>query len=112
MDYMVIFDIIILGLGIYEMYSAFKMKKDRVVGNLFVASEELPHCKNMDGFIDYLYPKAVIFGVISIVFGVECLIDDLLLDVGNVINAIALIAFLGSWIWFSHMLRKGRTEFF
>ena len=109
---MLIFDVIILALGIYVVYSAEKMRKDRKVPELFVSSQEMKACVNELGFINFLFPKALAFGLACVLFGLEGLYNDFIYDFGKAVNAAEIIIFIGAWIYFSVMLRKGRNEYF
>ncbi|MBQ1902378.1 MAG: hypothetical protein II169_07515 [Lachnospiraceae bacterium] len=116
---MLIFDVIVLVLGVYILYQARFMKVNQEVPSLFVSAQEMRHCRNRKGFINFLYSKANIFGVVDIVYGLEGLYDDgftawneSLPKVNTAVNIIVLLGFLSVWIWFSVQLRKGKNEFF
>ena len=116
---MLIFDVIVLVLGVYILYQARFMKVNQEVPSLFVSAQETRHCRNRKGFINFLYSKANIFGVVDIVYGLEGLYDDgftawneSLPKVNTAVNIIVLLGFLSVWIWFSVQLRKGKNEFF
>lgn len=111
-DMMVVFDFIILILGIYIWILSFKMKKTGVVASLFVAAEEAARCRDTAGFIAYLFPRGLLFGLVSIVFGAEGICNDLIVDLGQVVNIILLLIFIAAWVWFSMQLRKGKEKFF
>ena len=116
---MLIFDIIVLVLGIYILYQARYMKMNQEVPSLFVAPEEMQRCRNKKGFIQFFYSKAMIFGIVDLIFGLEGIYNDFLSTVNtalpqlnDIVNDIVLLVFLGVWIWFSIQLRKGKSEFF
>lgn len=111
-DMMIVFDVIMLILGGYIVMAVIKMKKEKSVPSLFVASEEMIRCKNAEGFAAYLYPRGLVFGLVSILFGVEGICNDLIFSLGQVVNVIMILLFIAVWVWFSAQLRKGKERFF
>ncbi len=112
MDYMVIFDIVILALGVYELYATWKMRREQKISTLYVAPQEIEKCLNPEAFIAFLSKRAMIFGLITAAFGIEGLVDDLLYDLGTWVKVVALVIFIGTWGWFSFELRKGKNKYF
>ena len=111
-DMMVIFDVIITIMGTYIIFSTIKMKKDGMVPNLFVPVEEMTKCKDQPGFIAFLFPRAIIFGLVSAIFGIEGVCNDMFLNLGQIVNVIMIVVFIVAWVWFSMQLRKGKEKFF
>ena len=99
-DMMVIFDVIITIMGSYIIFSTIKMKKDGMVPNLFVPVEEMTKCKDQPGFI------------VSAIFGIEGVCNDMFLNLGQIVNVIMIVVFIVAWVWFSMQLRKGKEKFF
>lgn len=112
MDFMVIFDVIIAGLGVYMIYSAAQMKKTGELSNIVVTPEEMSRCRDKRGFIDWIYNKIIIFAVVALLFGVLGAINDLKLVFGNMFNTVGVLVFLVVWFWFTKALRKGKEKFF
>ncbi len=111
-DMMVIFDVIITIMGSYIIFSTIKMKKEQMVPNLFVPVEEMSRCKDTSGFIAYLFPRGIIFGLVSVAFGIEGVCNDMFLNLGQIVNVIMIVIFIAAWVWFSMQLRKGKEKFF
>jgi hypothetical protein len=111
MDITVIFDVILLFLGLYIMMTSVRMKKDGQVSTLFVTREELSRCRDMAGFVTYLYPRAMVFGVVSILFGIQGLYNDLVQAMAGWVNGLMVVLFLAAWGWFSVSLRKGKEKY-
>jgi hypothetical protein len=111
MSFSIIFDVILLFLGIYIIYAGCKMKKEQQVGTLFVAQEELMRCKDVEGFVAFLFPKTLVFGGISLLFGVQGLCNDMIYAMPQWVNVLMIVLFLAAWVWFSAMLRKGKGKF-
>ena len=109
---MLVFDVIISIMGIYIIVSACKMRKQQTVPSLFVAVEEMAHCKDVPGFITFLFPRAVAFGGVALFFGVEEMCNDLIMNLGQIVNIVMIVLFIAAWIWFSMQLRKGKQQYF
>ncbi len=112
MDFILVFDVIILVLGAYIVYTGIKMKRERNVPTLFFAKEELNRCRDTEGLADYLFPRTMIFGGISAVFGVLGFFHDVMGVLPEWINIVMMVVFLGAWGWFSWSLRKGKEAYF
>lgn len=83
-----------------------------MVPNLFVPVEEMTKCKDQPGFIAFLFPRAIIFGIVSAIFGIEGVCNDMFLNLGQIVNVIMIVVFIVAWVWFSMQLRKGKEKFF
>lgn len=60
MNLVLIFDVIIAGLGIYLIYSAFQMKKTGEISNVIINELEVTKCKDRKSFIQSIYNQTVI----------------------------------------------------
>lgn len=109
-SFMLIFEILVLLLGLLIIYRALRMKKNGVVPSLFVSSFEMKSIVDVAGFIKEIFPNCVVFGIGSVAFGIEGILDEFL-HFGNKVNSITIIVFLLLWIYFSYMLRKAKTDF-
>lgn len=111
-DMMIVFDVIIAILGIYIIFMTYKMKKEQEVPGLFVAPEEMNRCRDKAGFINFLTPRGMAFGVIATAFGAEGIVNDLIVQMSQIINVVVILLFIVAWVWFSKQLRKGKELFF
>lgn len=112
MNYMVIFDLIILGLGIYLLYTSVQMKKKGEISTLIVNSEEIPKCRDKQGFIDFMYKKTLILAIVALVFGILAGISDGIHSFGKYFTIGADVIFVVTWLWFIVEQRKGREKYF
>ncbi|MBO5372689.1 MAG: hypothetical protein J6A75_08220 [Lachnospiraceae bacterium] len=113
MDYILIFDIIIAILGAYVMFSAFQMKKKGEISSFIVNPAEITRCKDRVGFIEHIFNKTVVFGVICLLFGILAIINDSgMFSLGQFFNAGGVIIFLGIWVWYNSQIKKGKDKFF
>lgn len=111
MDMMLIFDVIILLLGVYLVYITGKMKKDQRVNQILVPELDMMKCSDQGAYVDFLVPRVYIFAAVCIVFGVQGLLNDLAFDMGTIVNAGMIVIFVAAWVWFSVQLRKGKEKF-
>ncbi len=107
----IVFDVLILLLGLYLIFNAIKMKKTDEMPSILLTPKELNLCKNPYGFIDYMFPFVLIFGIVAAVFGIVSLIGDTLLDFPRIYDGIAVLILLAVWVWFSMMLRRAKSKF-
>lgn len=107
----IIFDAIVLLLGAYLMFCAFKMKKTDKIPPILLAPKELELCKNPYGFIDYMFPYLLAFGIICVLFGVSSIIGDAFLEFPKMFSAIAVVVLIASWFAFSMMLKKAKAKY-
>jgi uncharacterized membrane protein HdeD (DUF308 family) len=73
---MTIFDVILIGYGIYTIFSAVKMKRTRKPGEWLLGPVDIDESKDMNGFIDEMYIKTVVFGIAIFISGVIATIND------------------------------------
>lgn len=106
-----VFDVIILLLGIYLIISAVKMKKSGEISGLFLSSQEQLQCKDKRGFASFLFPRVMVLGGVAASFGIQGMCNDLLFPMGKAVNAVMVILFLVAWGWFSVSLRKGKKTY-
>lgn len=110
MNVMIIFNIVIMGFGIYMIAAALKMKKTGVISSAVITEEEIAKCKDKKGFIEFMYWREAFFGVLIIIVGALGLVDDLVVSLG-IFNIIEMLVFLAAFLWFQTGLRKAREKF-
>jgi uncharacterized membrane protein HdeD (DUF308 family) len=107
---MVIFGIILLGLGIFIIVKAFQMKKSGHISDLFVSPDEMKKCRDEKSFVNELFMPCIIFGLVSAGFGIEEFLN-LVFKFPYVESVVAVAVFLAVWIYFSHMLRVKKDKY-
>lgn len=110
MEVMLIFYVVMMGFGVYMIGAAFKMKKTGEISSAVITEEEIAKCKNKQGFIEFVYWKEAIFGVMIILVGALGIINDKVVSLG-IFNIVELVVFLGAFVWFQNSLRKAREQF-
>lgn len=114
---LLIFDLLIAGVGVYLLFAAYQMKNKKTVPSAFLADGEADKCKDPDGLAEFLYKKTLIFGLFSVICGGLCALEDLkLLPIGDmaaqVLSIVMIAGFVGLWIWFTNVLKDARSKFF
>lgn len=112
MDFMLIFDLVIAGLGLYLIYSSLKMKQTGELSTIVVNQDDMARCKNKQGFIEAIAMKSVYFGIIALIFGILAILNDFYSLLGKYFNVVGAVVFIGAWMWFAGELRKAREKFF
>lgn len=112
MDFMLIFDLIITGLGLYLIYSSLKMKNTGQLSTIVVSQDDMARCKDKQGFIEAIAMKSVGFGVVALIYGILAILNDVNAVFGKYFNMIGAVVFIGTWLWFAGELRKAREKFF
>lgn len=110
MNVMIIFNIVIMGFGIYMVAAALKMKNTGEINSAVITEEEIAKCKDKKAFIEFIYWREAVFGVMVVIVGALGLVDDLIVSLGS-FNFIEMIVFLLGFIWFQSGLRKAREKF-
>lgn len=109
---MTIFDLFIAIMGIYMIMEAFKMKRTGEISKTVVNEKEINHCKDKKGFIDFVYTKAIVFGVILMLYGILDYVNKHIYSFGVVLDIVMLVVFIGGFVWFMKQLSKARGKFF
>ncbi len=112
MNYILIFDVIIAALGIYLVFSAWKMKITGEISTLIINSLEISRCKDKESFIASIYSQTIIFGMVSLIFGLLGCINDTVYALGSVFDIGGVVVFIVAWLWFTREVRKKKEQFF
>ncbi len=110
-DIMSIFDIILLVYGIYTIYASFAMKKTGVPSKWLVPEQEMGRCKDSKGFIDAIYKKTILFGVLVVVYGVVSTINHFFLSIWA-LEIGCIVFFLFIVIFYMVAFSRTKKEFF
>lgn len=110
MNIMIVFDIVIIGFGLYMIAAGLKMKKTGEISPMVLAEEEMKKCKDKAGFISYIYWKEAVFGAVMIVTGILGLVNELVKSLGK-FSYVELVVFLAVFLWFSRELGTARGKY-
>lgn len=104
-DMMFFFDVIVtvmlVGGGIYSIYSCIKLKKEQYLfENKILYPSNCPpdSCIDPEGFIQFIIPRMTFFGVMCIIFGVATLAGSLL-DMGDLATIVQMVAVAAVFIY-------------
>lgn len=111
MDVMTIFDVVMIGLGVYIAAAAFNMKKNNEIGTVILADEEVNKCKDKTGFIAYIYWREAVLGAALILYGAIGLLDKYIFKLGGFLNYIPIILLLLVFAWFYKGLQSARADY-
>jgi hypothetical protein len=106
-------DIIVLGCGIYGIYSWYMLVKKHVIKKAFLLGGNLQpeQCKDVEGFAKSVGTKLLIASFAMIAMSGVSLFNDRVKSIETV-YWIAMVAFLALLIWYCFALRKANIEFF
>lgn len=105
-----ILDIVITALGIYLICVTLGMKKDKKINKMFLSPEELKKVKDVEGFINFVSPVCLIFGVITIILGILGLVSGLVYEI-KYYNWIEMIIFVITLIIFANRFTRAREKY-
>ena len=105
-------DIVCIMSGGYLAYSAFSMKsKGEIIANVVLNKAVNENSiKDKEGFIDYIYGKLLLIGIIIILSGV---VDVVNLNMGgsSIVSIIALIVFAVSLVAYGKVTKTALDKF-
>lgn len=111
MDVMMIFDVVMMGIGVYMMLAAWNMRRKNEIGTVILAEEELANCKDKAGFITYMHWREAVMGGALILYGAIGLLDKYILKIGSVINYVSVAGLLIIFAWFYKSMQSARERY-
>ncbi len=107
---MELIDVVILGYGLYTIYGALKMKKTRELSRWLIGDQPAAGIRDAQGYIDYIYGRIIVMGVMAVVFGAIGLYSDYVSPLPKVMFAFVLL-FLTVCVWFYFSINRGKRKF-
>ncbi|MBR5316721.1 MAG: hypothetical protein IKU39_02375 [Lachnospiraceae bacterium] len=111
MDVMMIFDIVMIGIGIYMVFTAWGMKQKNKISSILLAEEELVKCQDEVGFVTYIFGKEIVMGVALVSYGAVGLLDKFVFQIGGVLDYVSVVILLMVFFWFYKGLQNARSLF-
>lgn len=107
-----IFDIFVVGVGLYLLYTWYLLKFKGEVKESVLLSKGFPYkrCKDKEGYKAFIGPKLLVLGMIALLAGCVGLINDYQ-DFLGAYYIIVAVVFFAVVIWFSLMVRKAYKLF-
>lgn len=109
-SFMILFDVIILGYGMYMVYSAYQMRKTHQPPSMLINQSELIGARDVKGFCEAMFKPFVLFGVMAAIYGIVGLINDLYVEVFGM-NVASVALFLILCFWFFKEMKKNKSKF-
>lgn len=108
-----VIDIIVLGCGLYCLYSAYKMKTKGDISStiLFSNTADAVKCKDKAGYIAYIFPKMALFGAVTTIYGITGLVNSYVMNLG-LGQLIVMAVFFVVLIWFAVETKRAYRKFF
>lgn len=110
MNVMIIIDTVIVVLGVYLIYLALQMRKNKKVSAFVVDEQVLKQCKDQGAFAEYLSPKMLFFAIVLTITGVIRIVHDVIYDIGFFEYIVAFFAFT-AFLLFYKQLMDGKSKF-
>lgn len=107
-----VMDLIFVGAAVYIFYSCYQMKKTGEIKKEFLMNNELnlKKCKDKEGYIAFMCPKLLVFGVACLLEGASGLINSYVQPLGS-FYYVAMALFMAVLIWYAVQSRKGIAKF-
>lgn len=109
-NFLMIFDVVILGYGFWIMLGAVKMNKTKVPASMLIPEEDLIGSRDPEGFCEVMYKKTFVFSIICMLYGVAGVISELFLK-SRIFNIITLTIFIIAVLWFCKEMRNARHTY-
>ena len=107
--------IMMLGLGVYCIYTFFRLHREYYLfPNKFLYPGDCPpeNCTDVSGFIEFILPRILIFGIAVILCGIGYGMLDLVWKVKHIAVFIcSLVIPLGIFAWYIYVQRKAANLF-
>ena len=107
---LIIFDVVIFIYGVYTVYSAINMKRTRKLTSFFMGGDSAMHIRDEQGYIDYIFGRAIVMGAMAAVFGAVGFVNDYITPLSAVMKALMLL-FLTVVVWFSISINRAKRQF-
>lgn len=106
-------DIIILGLGVYGLYSAYMLQNKGEIIKLFLVFKDtdVRACKDLPGYAALMAPKLYTLSTIMVVYGIISLINTYLVNVAG-LYTLFVILFIGSLLWYGMAVSRALKIYF
>lgn len=109
-NFLIIFDVVILGYGLIIIFAAIKMKKTGIPAGILIPEEDIIGSKDPKGFCEAMYAKTLGFGVVCVLYGVISMISDIVMQ-SNLVNSIALAVLIVAVLFYCNVMRQARYKF-
>jgi hypothetical protein len=108
-----IIDYVLVGLGIYALYSVFQMKvTGELYGKMFFSVHTpIERCKDKAGFIEFIIPKLIIIGILAISTGGISLVSTYVVQIPSMIVSGVGLVLVGVLLWFNRQMKAVQKKY-
>lgn len=106
---MLLFDVLILILGFYGMFSAVRMKNTGIPSAILMSRDELVKIRNAKEFCARMYRPTMIFSAMAFLYGALDILNQYVLKLPYA-DIIGVVCFLIVCLWFVRELRKVKED--
>lgn len=112
MEFGGLIDGIVLACGVYMLYSAYlmKVKGELKVGWLVSKNINLQRSKDVPGYINYMYPRIIVFAICTIIYGVIGVYSTYYSPLG-MIQVASFVLFFVAVVFFAVISTKASKKF-
>lgn len=106
-------DAIFVACGIYVIYLYLNMKKSGAITQnpLLPKDLDVKKCKDVAGYIQFIGPRQLAFGIIALAGGAIGLVEDFTGTIGTGPYMVAIAISFAAVIWYGMMIRKAVKMF-
>lgn len=108
-----ILSVVVFGAGIYAFYAWFKMKMRGAISDSVLLGKSYTEqkCKDKDAFIRQVSPAYLLFGAVSVVYGIVDFIHCYVTPLG-LADTLGMVIFLLILFWFMFYTSKLKRQYF
>lgn len=106
-------DILVLGCGLYAMYSAYVLRQEGKIVRTFLVFKDtdLDSCKDLQGYANYMSPKLWTLGIVMTVYSLISLANTYVVQI-NTLFWLMMAAFLVVLFWYGMEAKKAMKKYF
>lgn len=108
---MAVFDLVILGFGIYLLFSGTRMRRTKEPGTLIFTEDEIKRCNDKEALAIYFWWREVLMGSVFVIFGMIRLLDKYIFKVGGMLDISLMVILLITAGWFFYSMQTARARF-
>ena len=110
-NFLGVFDVILLGFGGYMIIAALRMKNSGKISTLLMNDTEAQKIADKAGFIEFMFKRMLVFSIVTVAYGGFAILDDFgVVDIPYVQIA-GIAVFIVAMVWFFMGLVKARNRF-
>ncbi|MCI8852919.1 MAG: hypothetical protein HFI31_11470 [Lachnospiraceae bacterium] len=110
-DFSSVIDLIIFFSGLYILYSVISMKTSGEINSVLLSKEmDIKKCKDLEGYKRFLFPRSLVMGIMTVVFGAAGLVNVYVVRLGSVYTALVVVLMV-VLIWYFVDYRRGIKRF-